>query len=289
MSVVSRTIRTSHADIAISETSGRKLPVLLIHGNSASKQCFGKQLESDLGEAFRLIAVDLPGHGESSDAFDPKRTYTLPGYADAMVELLAALAIERAAVLGWSLGGHVALELLPRFPGLVGVMIAGAPPVGRTPEEILAGFRPNPDVALTGKPDLTREDVETFARAIFGEPVDEAMRQAVVRADGRARATMFASLFAGEVSDERALAINSAVPIAVVNGADDPLVNVEYVGGLSYRNLWDKHCFVLRGAGHAPFLRTPAAFNAIFLRFLNDMAKRGDRPEARKSSATAAA
>jgi pimeloyl-ACP methyl ester carboxylesterase len=84
------------------------------------------------------------------------------------------------------------------------------------------------------------------------------------------------------------LAEEAPVPYAIVNGSDDPLVNVDYVGGLSYRNLWDDHCYLLRGAGHACFLHEPAAFNAILARFATDMAVRGIRKPAGTSRVVAA-
>lgn len=289
MSVSSRTIKTSHADIAVSETSGDGLPAVMLHGNSSCKEAFRLQLNGEVGESHRLVAIDLPGHGASSDAFDPERTYCMPGYADAVVETLAAMGVERATVFGCSLGGHIGLELLPRFDGLVGLMITGAPPVGRSPEEIQAGFKPTPHIGLVGKPEFTDEDVEIFAAACFGAAADEMLRQAIVRTDGRARALMFASLFAGQASDQRQLAVGSDIPIAIVNGADDPLVNLDYVGSLPYRSLWDQHCYVLRGAGHAPFVQAPDPFNGVFARFLDDMEKRAARSPRREVSSTAVA
>ncbi len=288
MSVTNTTVKTSHADIAVAETSGEGLPVVLIHGNSACKEVFNPQLESELGERYHMVAVDLPGHGASSDAFDPERTYTMPGYADAMVEVLAMMGIDRAVVYGWSLGGHIGMEMLPRYPGLAGLMISGAPPVGQSMEEIQAGFRPLPDAALAGKPEFTDEEVEIFALGNYGPPVEPMMRRAIARTDGRARAVMITNLFTGQASNQRDLAINSPVPLAIVNGAEDPLVNLDYVGSLPYGNLWDKHCFVLRGAGHAPFLRVPEAFNKVMARFLDDMAKRA-QARGGKAADTAAA
>lgn len=280
MSVTNRVIKTSHADIAVSETSGDGLPVLFIHGNSSCKEVFRKQLESPIGEAYRVIAIDLPGHGASSDAFNPEKSYSMPGYAEAAIESLGVLGVERAAVFGWSLGGHVALEMVPRFDGMVGLMISGAPPVGRDPQAIQAGFQPSPHIGLAGKPEFTAEDTEIFAAATCGMPVDPVLWKAILRTDGQARAMMFGHFFSGQASDQRKLAEESAIPIAVVNGADDPIINVEYVEGLSYRTLWDKHCFRLRGTGHASFLHAPDAFNEIFLRFMGDMAKRADKPSA---------
>jgi pimeloyl-ACP methyl ester carboxylesterase len=277
MSISSRVVNTTHGDIAIDETSGGGLPVLFIHGNSICKEIFARQLNSDLGDGYRLIAMDLPGHGASSDAGDPERTYTMPGYADAAVALLGELGIDRAVVVGWSLGGNVALEMLPRFPGLVGLLIAAAPPIGPGMEALQQAYRPSPHVGLTGKPDFTPEEVEIFVRATTGEPVDPAMRQAILRADGRARTLMFTGLLAGNISNQRALAEGTEVPIAVVNGAEDPLVNVDYVGEVAYGNLWNEHCYLLRGAGHASFWQAPDAFNPILGRFLDDMQARATR------------
>jgi pimeloyl-ACP methyl ester carboxylesterase len=273
MAVVSKTIKTSHADIAVSETGGKGLPILLLHGNSNRKEIFQHQMNGEMGDALRLVAMDLPGHGASSDAVDPARTYNIPGYADAVIETLEQMGIRQFAAFGWSLGGHVLLEMIPRNVGMVGLMITGTPPVGRTPEEIQSGFKATPAIMLAGKPDLTPEEVEVFGIAATGAPLDPSVREAIIRTDGRARGMMFASLFTGQGEDERVIAETSQVPLAMVNGADDPLVNVDYIDSIAYRSLWDKHCYRLRGVGHAPFMQAPQTFNAIFSRFVAEMAK----------------
>ena len=87
----------------------------MIHGNSSNQNIFSFQKEAPFTHLYRMITFDLPGHGESSDALDPYRTYTLPGLADATLELLAALGVVDPIVFGWSLGGHIAVELLSRL------------------------------------------------------------------------------------------------------------------------------------------------------------------------------
>jgi pimeloyl-ACP methyl ester carboxylesterase len=177
--------------------------------------------------------------------------------------------------------------MIPRFDGVVGVMIMATPPVGQGAEKVMAGFRPIPNAEMVGKPELTPEETEIFLYANYGPSFDPALRDALVRTDGRARAVMFQALLTGNISDQKGIVETSDVPVAVVNGADDPLVNVEYVGGLAYRNLWDNHCYVLRGAGHASFLHAPEAFGAVLERFVSDMAKR--KAEPRRKTRTAAA
>ena len=93
---------------------------------------------------------------------------------------------------------------------------------------------------------------------------------------------------AGKASDQKALAEHSPVPLAIVNGADDPMINVRYVGRLTYRNLWDDHYYLLRGVGHAPFLSAPHLFDPIFERFLADMARSALRKTGHASGLVAA-
>ena len=110
-------IPTSHGVLAVEGSGPGGIPVLLIHGNSFCRSVFSNQTQGQVAKNHRFIAFDLPGHGESSNATDPARSYTRPGLADVAVELLAILGVTEAIVFGWSLGGHIGIEMIPRFPG----------------------------------------------------------------------------------------------------------------------------------------------------------------------------
>jgi pimeloyl-ACP methyl ester carboxylesterase len=127
MSISTRqhTVVTSHGSLAVEESAQGGIPVLLIHGNSSCRAVFRHQMQGRLAENHRLIAFDLPGHGQSSNAPDPTWSYTRPGFADAAVELLEKLGVTEAIVFGWSLGGHIGIEMVPRFSGMRGLMITG--------------------------------------------------------------------------------------------------------------------------------------------------------------------
>lgn len=123
-------VDTAHGRLAYMESGGDGLPVLFIHGNSSCKEMFGRQFSAPMAWRYRFIAFDLPGHGKSSEAPEPAKTYSITGFADAAMALLEALKVERAAVMGWSLGGHAALEMMARWPGTVAGWITGTPPAG---------------------------------------------------------------------------------------------------------------------------------------------------------------
>jgi pimeloyl-ACP methyl ester carboxylesterase len=269
MSGRERTVLTSHGAIAVVEHGRGDLPVLLIHGNSFSRDVFQHQLHGRLPESHRLIAFDLPGHGRSSNTPEPSRSYTRPGLADAAIELLERLEVSEAVVLGWSLGGHVGVEMMARFSGMRGLMLTGAPPVGRN--AMAHGFRGSPHSGLAGKEDLSEAEIDAYVQTIFGRSPEPFLRDAVARTDGRFRKRLFEAARAGEGVDQRVIVEGSPVPLAVVNGGTDSAINLDYFETVAYANLWEGQCHRLPGLGHAPFWEAPEDFNSIFERFLGDL------------------
>jgi pimeloyl-ACP methyl ester carboxylesterase len=271
MSISTRqhTVVTSHGSLAVEESGQGGMPVLLIHRNSSCRGVFRHQLQGRLAESHRLIAFDLLGHGQPSNAPDPTRSYTLPGFADVAVEVLGKLGVTEAVVFGWSLGGHIGIEMIPRFPGMRGLMITGTPPVG--PNNMAQGFIGSPGAGMAGRQDLSEADIDAFVRAILGESVEPFLRDAVARADGRFRKRLFEAARSGEGVDQRLIVESSQVPLAVVNGGADRVVNLDYFDTVAYANLWEGRCHRLIGVGHAPFWQAPGDFDPVLERFLRDV------------------
>ena len=273
MAAPSHDVATSHGRIAVADSGGPGAAVLLIHGNSACKEVFAQQFDSRLAARFRLIAFDLPGHGASGDALEPERTYSMPGYADVAIEVLRALGVEQLALFGWSLGGHIGIELLARdVPDLeiAGLAITGTPPVGHNAADFTAGFLPSQHMDLTGKEHFSDGDAETYAKETIGTPAPF-LEAAVRRTDGRARRLMLAAFLAGCGADQRRIVSTNPAPIAVITGADEPFVSNEYLSAFPYRNLWDRRVQIIPNTGHAPFWERPQAFNPLLERFLTDV------------------
>ncbi len=118
-----RTVVTRHARLSTME-AGIGRPVLAIHGLGGTKGSFLPTVAA-LSDHFRVVAVDLPGFGDSEKpngaSYDPRF------FADAMIDLLDALELDRVELIGNSLGGRVALEVAIRAPERVGRLALLAP------------------------------------------------------------------------------------------------------------------------------------------------------------------
>ena len=273
-----RTVSTSHGVIAVEERGEHGVPVLFIHGNSSCSGVFGAYLNGPLAARMRFIAIDLPGHGHSADALDPARSYTIPGFAEAVCEVLAALDVPEVVVVGWSLGGHVGVEMLAASRRVRGLMLIGAPPVGRN--QWSQGFVESRHFELASKQDWTLNDAHAFVSTIYGQMPQHSLRYAALRADGRMRARLCEAARAGIGADQRLIVETSRVPIAIVNGAADPLVNLDYFDTLAYPNLWDSRCHRLPGLGHAPFWQAPDVFASLLQRFVAEISSSARRAAA---------
>lgn len=273
MTFVDSILETRHARVSVRQSSGTGMPLLMLHGSGSSKDVFARQFAHPMAEQYRMIAFDLPGHGESSDADDPQAAYTLGGFAETASEVMSQLGVSHAAVFGWSLGGHIAIELLHANPAVAGLMLTGTPPVGPGMLAMLRGFHTGWDLLLTSKGTFTPREVERFGKLCYGNNVEPAFLDAIRRADGRVRTTVFKGLIRGEGADQKRVVETTDVPIAMVNGANEPFARLSYVNGLDYRMLWRERCHVIEGAAHAPFLEAPDVFNPMLERFVADVGR----------------
>tara|TARA_R110002051_G_scaffold189646_1_gene258871 strand:- start:315 stop:1166 length:852 start_codon:yes stop_codon:yes gene_type:complete len=260
-------VLTSHGLVAV-ETRGEGYPVLFIHGNSGCRQYFRKQMGSPLFAGCRLIAFDLPGHGESADATDPQRTYTRSGLADLTMELLHLLGVDNAAIVGHSLGGEVAIELLGKSTIPAGIFLMGTAASGANRAD---AFRRNPVNALASRPDLTETEAQQLAVTLFGDDFEPFMLSAILRTDPLFRRTLFAAARNGRRPSQRDILISTRIPTAIVNGENDDLVDRKYIEGIPYGNLWHDKCFRIPFTCHFVFWQSSSIVNTILAEFLREL------------------
>jgi pimeloyl-ACP methyl ester carboxylesterase len=197
-------------------------------------------------------------------------TYSFPGYAFVIGRLLDALKVTKVDVVGWSLGGHVGLELLATDERVRSLLIVGTPPVRPCVDSLHQAFYADEDMELAGKREFTDIDALAYGTSMMGgtEYLAPPLLASIKRTDGHARMFMFANALAGIGTDQRQTVEMTDKPLCVVHGELDPFVKLEYLRSLRYRALWNDRVHVIPGAGHAPHWQCPDAFNRILQSFL---------------------
>lgn len=252
--------------------NGHRLPVVFIHGNSAAKTVWLHQIVAVRERGHAVLALDLPGHGQSLNSPRPKSTYNFPGYATVVSDLLRQLGWQSAHLVGWSLGGHIGLELLASEERLASLLIVGAPPIELKAGSVMEAFHETPSMALTGKSQFTDAGAVAYGTDIMGGErlLTLEILNAVRRADGRARETVVTDAMNGIGADQRKAVETIAKPLCVVHGEADAFISLNYLRKLRYRALWRNAIQVICNAGHAPHWQCPETFNRILLEFLAD-------------------
>ncbi|MCS6780745.1 MAG: acetoin dehydrogenase dihydrolipoyllysine-residue acetyltransferase subunit [Geminicoccaceae bacterium] len=256
-----RFVEAGGRKIRILEMGEGGVPLLFVHG-------FGGDLENwmfnqaELASARRTIALDLPGHGGSSK--DPGDG-TVPALAEAVAATMHALAIDRAHLVGHSLGGAIALHLALERPQRVASLTLLAP-AGLGPEiamDYIEGFlaqsrarklRPVLETLVHDPALVTAEMVENVLRAKRMDGAQAAL-EAIARAcfgGGRQR---------WQARDRLA---GLGPPVQVIWGEQDRIVPVAHALGLPAAIPVHR----LAGAGHLVHMEKAAEVNALIERFL---------------------
>jgi pimeloyl-ACP methyl ester carboxylesterase len=114
VTTISTVVRVNGIELAY-QVFGAGRPLILLHGGFGSVEMFGPNLER-LAGGRRVIGVDLQSHGRSPAADRPMRFETM---ADDIAALIRELGLERASIMGFSLGGAVALRTAIQHPDLI--------------------------------------------------------------------------------------------------------------------------------------------------------------------------
>ena len=244
--------------------AGTGAPLVLLHGWCFSSQVFAEAF-AVFSADYRVLAPDLPGHGVSDPAADD-------GFATLAADLrewLTALSLDRIRLLGWSLGGQVALEL------------AAAPPPAQVERLLLVAVTPRFCAAadwLHGLPEgqvramerqLQRDYPATLRdfreRMLAGEELPPARCQRIAALSGPppSPAEALATLAALRRADQRHCLAALDCPTLVQHGELDTITLPGAALALA-EAIPGARLELLPGIAHAPFLSRP---NEVFARW----------------------
>jgi pimeloyl-[acyl-carrier protein] methyl ester esterase len=251
------------------EIRGRGRDLVLLHGWSLNLRIWD-ELTRALSRSFRVIAIDLPGHGGSD--WDASAS-TPAAQAWRVHETLAPLT-ERYALIGWSLGGQFALDLAAAMPAGIERLVL----VSTTPRFLAApGWPFGTAPALLAKlaERLRRADVQAIDEFLklqvrgntprTAARVLKALRSALAHGAARHEALEH-GLERLRSADLRPALSMVRVPALVVAGTGDRIVRPAASRALAA--LADARYLEFPGAAHAPFLSHPKHFAEVVSDFL---------------------
>ena len=261
---------------AVSRRGSPGRPALvLLHGFTGAATSWAEHLP-ELGEAFELLMVDLPGHGRSGVPAEPSRA-SVERVSDDLARLLERFGPAPAHLLGYSLGARVALRLAIAHPGVVRRLVLESPSAGIVdPDERAA--RREADEALAGS--LERHGIAPFVEHWERQPLFASQatlpeeRRAIVRRerlanrpDGLAASLRGAGQGVMEPLHDRLGAV--AAPTLVVAGALDH-AGLDRARAVA-AGIPDARLAVVPDAGHRIHLEQPARFRRLVLEFLTEV------------------
>ena len=143
------------------ETHGSGRPLILLHGGLGSGEMFGPILPA-LTERHQVIAPDLQGHGRTSDI---DRPIDIRFMADDIAALIDHLGLDRPDVVGYSLGGGVALQTAVKHPAKVGRLVAASANIRRD-HPVVLGEAPEHRAEHLARPEPAVEQDQRSPRAM---------------------------------------------------------------------------------------------------------------------------
>jgi pimeloyl-ACP methyl ester carboxylesterase len=254
-------------------------PVLLLHGGGYDSARLSYKLSIEpISQHYRVFAPDWPGYGESDK---PRVRYSTEYYVDLLGHLLDALGLEKASLVGISMGGAISLGFSLRWPQRVQKLVLvdshglGKEVPGRVASYVMVRLPLLNKLVwalLSRSRRMVRWSLQTTfydPLAVTGSLVDEAVRAAKRPGAGRAWRT-----WQRNEIECRGLHTNFVdrlhtltVPTLILHGAEDRYVPVSWAQR-AHALIRDSGLYVFPRCGHWLTLEKPAEFNRAVLEFL---------------------
>jgi pimeloyl-ACP methyl ester carboxylesterase len=269
-----------HGRRVIYRVAGDGPPVVLIHGmlNSSSHW---QSVAMELARDHTVIAPDLIGHGDSAA---PRGDYSLGAHAASLRDLLAAIGVDRASIVGHSLGGGVAMQFFYQFPQRVErLVLISSGGLGREVSPMLRTaalpgvsallsltIQPRVLEALAGGGRRLRE--RAIAGGVYLQAIARALRP-LENADARqAFLTTLRSVIdvhGQRVSATDRLYLLESMPTMIVWGERDNTIPLEH-GRRAHEAIPHSYFRTLPGVAHFPHLEDPDGLSRLLREFIRE-------------------
>lgn len=251
-------------------TGGKQL--IFIHGNSQSLHYWDKVIDCIASpDEYTLIAIDLPGHGQSFRSRNPIEDYSLKGFAHHLKRTLEQLEASNYILVGNSLGCNVIGELEAIGSGCKGILFSGSTAIGKglTVEAIL---QPNPNAVICFAEEFTDEQLNLLindSAYLLTADTKGLVRETYKLTDPAVRSGIASCVGKQDYSDELQNIEASHLPIALVFGKEEKLVKTDHLNNLTFKK-WKDQVILIEDSGHCCQLDQPERLAEIVKEFAKD-------------------
>jgi 3-oxoadipate enol-lactonase len=239
-------------------------PVLLIHGLGWDATLWRPQLAALAAGGWRAFAPDLRGMGATDK---PDQPYGIDGYARDMAAVLDSLAIPQTAVVGFSLGGMIAIALAARAPERVGAAVLACCGASSSAEAQAGTEAMLARAAMLGPRRFAEEQARAIWRRQWAEEHPQAVEDFVAWRAAMDQPALFRAFRASYDVDLHPALPQIAVPALVIAADQDSFVAVETAHDICER-LPKGELVVIAESGHMTSIEQPAAFDRALFGFL---------------------
>jgi pimeloyl-ACP methyl ester carboxylesterase len=246
-------------------------PVVFLHGIGGGAKSWAPQAASFAGAGYQPIALDLPGYGDR----EPVEAMSFEALAEDIEFTLSQNAIEKAVLIGHSMGGMVVQAMLRRRPDdyAAAVFSCTSPAFGNPAGDFQKAFVAERLAPLNAGKTMA-EIAPGAANGIMGPNADPAGRALFAEHYGRVpEATYRAAVQCLVTFDERANLAAIKVPVLCLACEHDRQAPAAMVEKMASKIPGSRYV-CLPGLGHMPNLEAPGAYDAAIFRFLNDVLPR---------------
>jgi pimeloyl-ACP methyl ester carboxylesterase len=239
--------------------------VLMLHGIGGGHLSFAPQVETLASCGYRAIAWDMPGYGHSA----PIEPYTFKGLAESCIRLIEALKCDNVALVGHSMGGMVAQEVVARRPDLVNklVLCGTSASFGKPDGDWQREFIAQRTAPLDAGKSMTELAQILVPRMVGPGSLPEGVKLATHCMSLVPAATYRRALEALVTFDRRANLARIDVPTLLIAGEHDrnapPSVMKKMADAIPRSRYIE-----MKGIGHLQNLEAPEEFDGVLLNFL---------------------
>lgn len=238
--------------------------LLFIHGNSHSARSFNAQLNSETLKDFRLISVDLPGHGDSSK----EGNYTLKNLGFMISEFIKNLDLTNIIIVGHSLGGHVAINTLKYF-NPDGLFLFGTPPLKKPVD--FSGFLDNPKAQALRETNPNAAAIDSLMEELnYSGEIKKRSIEDFHKTDSRFRLEILSTVVANTHEDEIELIRSFYGDVIFLLVSKESLINNDYIRH-EFSHEFSSVQIKEIHAGHSPQIEVSAEFDEALLGFANQV------------------